>query len=83
MHHHTPPIDAGRCILYRGHMEHTRVNFRCPSDAVEILDKMAADDHRDRASLLNKIVATYIKENYQPNGSPTTTAPQRKKAGTR
>jgi hypothetical protein len=41
-------------------MTKTKINFYCPSATVKIIDSMAAADHRDRTSMLNKIVDDYI-----------------------
>ena len=41
-------------------MTKTKLNFYCPSATVKIIDRMAAADHRDRTSMLNKIVDDYI-----------------------
>lgn len=61
-------------------MDTFKVNFRCPVTTVEVIDKLAAADHRDRTSMLNKIVDFYLSHNgHKPN---TTPAPK-KKAGTR
>jgi hypothetical protein len=63
-------------------MTKTKLNFYCPSATVKIIDKMAELDHRDRTSMLNKMVTDYITANPIPepsNGAKPTT----KKAGQR
>jgi hypothetical protein len=60
-------------------MTKTKLNFYCPSATVKVLDEMAAADHRDRTSLLNKIIDFYLS--HQANGTKPTAA--KKKAGTR
>lgn len=47
---------------------------------METIEKLAAADHRDRTSMLNKIVDFYLSHN--GHKSPITPAPK-KKAGTR
>jgi len=62
-------------------MNKTKINFYCPTPTVEILDKMAADDHRDRTSLLNKIIDFYLSHTLPvKNGTRPT---MKKKAGAR
>jgi hypothetical protein len=50
-------------------MEKITINFRCPAEVVATIDAEAAADHRDRTSLLNKIIAFYYKHN-PPKGAP-------------
>jgi hypothetical protein len=38
----------------------TRVNFLCPSATVKIIERMAEADHRDKSSMMNKIVDFYL-----------------------
>jgi hypothetical protein len=57
-------------------MENVQVTFRYPADKLEALDQAAKEDHRDRTSMLHKIIAFYFD-----NNKPTT--PPRKKAGAR
>jgi hypothetical protein len=62
-------------------MTKQKINFYCPSATVKVLDDMAAADHRDRTSMLNKIVDDYITTHTQQptsNGTKPT-----KKAGAR
>ena len=61
-------------------MDAIKVSFRCPKTTVETIEKLAAADHRDRTSMLNKIVDFYLSHN--GHKSPTIPAPK-KKAGTR
>jgi hypothetical protein len=64
-------------------MDKQKINFYCPSATVEVIDEMAANDHRDRTSMLNKIVDDYIKAHPIPaNGTKPTTV-TKKKAGAR
>ena len=67
-------------------MDKTKVNFFCPSATVKIIDEMAAADHRDRTSMLNKIVDFYLSLN-NPHSEPRTNGARRtatkKKAGAR
>jgi hypothetical protein len=68
-------------------MDSFKVNFRCPTLTVKIVDELAAADHRDRTSMLNKIVDFYISHHPTPNHSNNEqrhAAPsKRKKAGAR
>jgi hypothetical protein len=66
-------------------MTKQKVNFYCPTATVEIIDRMAAADHRDRTSMLNKIVDFYLSLN-NPNIEPTNGAKRtaaKRKAGAR
>jgi hypothetical protein len=63
-------------------MTKTKINFYCPSATVKVLDDMAAADHRDRTSMLNKIVDDYIIAHYQQTPANNGTKPT-KKAGAR
>jgi hypothetical protein len=58
-------------------MTKTKINFYCPSATVKIIDKMAKDDHRDRTSMLNKIVDDYITAQHPTPSNGT--APKRKR----
>jgi len=42
-------------------MEYYKVNFRCPDDLVAKVDAAAEDDHRDRSSMLIKIIEEYFE----------------------
>jgi predicted transcriptional regulator len=64
-------------------MDTTKLTFRCPVNNVARLDEIAEADHRDRSSMLNKIVATYISQHKPDNNGDRPTAAPRKKAGTR
>jgi hypothetical protein len=64
-------------------MDKQKINFYCPSATVEVIDEMAANDHRDRTSMLNKIVDDYIKAHYQPTNGTKPTTVTKKKAGAR
>jgi hypothetical protein len=48
-------------------MTKTKLNFYCPSATVKIIDRMAKDDHRDRTSMLNKMVEDYIAAHTTPS----------------
>lgn len=50
-------------------MDKTKVNFYCPTATVKIIDEMAKADHRDRTSLLNKMIDFYLTHN--PPAAPT------------
>ncbi len=63
-------------------MDKTKVNFYCPTATVKVIDEVAAADHRDRTSLLNKIIDFYFTHN-PPNGNGTKATAPRKKAGAR
>lgn len=66
-------------------MSKTKVNFYCPTSTVELIDEMADKDHRDRTSMLNKMIDFY----FQFNGHPALVDPvwpkptTKKKAGAR
>jgi hypothetical protein len=71
-------------------MSKTKLNFYCPTDTVEIIDRMAEADHRDRTSMLNKMIDFYLSHNPNPepattNGAKRTATPRtaKKKAGVR
>ena len=66
-------------------MEKVTVNFRCPSDLVELVDAAAEFDHRDRTNMLIKIVADYFQTKPARNGSSLKASPKpaKKKAGAR
>ena len=55
------------------------VTFRYPADRLKALDEAAKEDHRDRTSMLHKIIAFYF-DHYPPRAGKT--IPQ-KKAGSR
>lgn len=63
-----------------------RINFLCPIATVKRIEAMAAADHRDKSSMMNKIVDFYL-QNHAPNGQhiiiEAKTTNSRKKAGTR
>jgi hypothetical protein len=61
-------------------MDTKKINFRCPADVVETIDHDAKKDHRDRTSMLNKIIAFYYENQPPKNGDKPTT---KKKAGSR
>lgn len=75
-------LDNGIQRSIVGYMTKTKLNFYCPSANVKIIDRMAALDHRDRTSMLNKIVTDYITANPIPEPS-NGTKPTTKKAGQR
>jgi len=58
-------------------MENVKVNFRLPADRLKAIDDEAEADHRDRTSMLHKIIAYYYDNHPPKNGA------QRKKAGSR
>jgi hypothetical protein len=64
------------------YMTKIKLNFYCPEDMANTIDKMAEADHRDRTSMLNKMLAFYISEHPPANGAKPTPA-KKKKAGTR
>jgi hypothetical protein len=47
----------------------TRLNFLCPTATVKRIIEMAEADHRDKSSMLNKIVDFYL-QHHTPNGQP-------------
>ena len=59
-------------------MENIQVNFRLPADRLKVIDEEAAADHRDRTSMLHKIIAYYYDHNPPQNGTT-----KKKKAGSR
>ena len=48
--------------MYPADMDSIKINFRCPGELVERIDEDAEADHRDRTSMINKIIATYYDE---------------------
>jgi hypothetical protein len=42
-------------------MEFTKLNFRCPTELVAKVDEEADSEHRDRTSMLIKIIDEYYK----------------------
>lgn len=65
----------------------TRINFLCPTKTVERIEEMAEADHRDKSSMMNKIVDFYM-QHHSPNGKPTVFLGEmkphsKKKAGSR
>jgi len=67
-------------------MNKTRINFLCPTPTVRILDAMAEADHRDRSSMLNKIIDYYLKDSANGHAHAVGEAKAvtaKKKAGTR
>jgi hypothetical protein len=55
------------------------VNFRCPARMLKDVDELAANDHRDRTSMLQKMIAFYFDNNPPTNGAKPSA---KKKAGT-
>ena len=51
-------------------MEKTKLNFYCPTATVEVIDSEAKADHRDRTSLLNKMIDFYFIH-HPPKTPPT------------
>jgi hypothetical protein len=64
-------------------MTKQKINFYCPSATVKVIDDMAAADHRDRTSMLNKIVDDYITSHPAPPPANNGSKPTTKKAGAR
>jgi len=62
-------------------MANVKVNFRIPEDRLKAIDEEAEADHRDRTSMLHKIIAFYFDNHPHENGRKAVTP--RKKAGTR
>jgi hypothetical protein len=62
-------------------MENAKVNFRLPADRLKAIDDEAEADHRDRTSMLHKIIAFYFDNHPHINGRSA--APPKKKAGSR
>lgn len=62
-------------------MTKQKINFYCPSATVEIIDRMAAADHRDRTSMLNKIVDDYITSHPAPPPISNGSKPRRRTDG--
>jgi hypothetical protein len=57
-------------------METINISFRCPAHLIKEVDEEAARDHRDRTSMLVKIIAVHLENN---GDKPT----PKKKAGPR
>ena len=74
-------IDTRRRRVYRRTMDNVKINFRLPADRLKAIDDEAEADHRDRTSMLHKIIAFYFDHNPPQNGG-TKIAPK-KKAGSR
>lgn len=72
-------------------MTKTKVNFYCLSSTVKVIDGIAKADHRDRTSMLNKMIDFYLSHHdsnanppenlQQTNGTKAVTT--KKKAGAR
>jgi predicted transcriptional regulator len=62
-------------------MDRIRITFRTSTQVCELIDELAEADHRDRNSMLAKMVDTYLKD-YVINGKRKATQPS-KKAGSR
>ena len=56
-------------------METVKINFNLPKELADRVDEEAQYDHRDRTSMLTKIIATYYENKPRTN--------HKKKAGTR
>lgn len=52
-------------------MDSIKVNFNCPVATVRIIDEMAKADHRDRTSMLNKIVDFYLSRHAKTTSNGT------------
>jgi hypothetical protein len=61
----------------------TRVNFLCPSATVQRIEEMAEADHRDKSSMMNKIVDFYLQHHSAGGIFIEAKTPARKKAGSR
>jgi hypothetical protein len=61
-------------------MTKQKLNFYCPSATVKVIDKMAADDHRDRTSMLNKMVDFYITAHPSISNGSKPTKPKKTEA---
>jgi hypothetical protein len=44
-------------------MSKHKVNFLCPMETVKVIDDLAEADHRDRTSMLNRIIDFYLSHN--------------------
>ena len=42
-------------------MSKHKVNFLCPLETVKVIDDLAEADHRDRTSMLNRIIDFYLR----------------------
>jgi len=62
-------------------MANVKVTIRLPADRLKVIDEEAEADHRDRTSMLHKIIAYYF-ENHPPRNGKNP-PPPRKKAGAR
>jgi len=40
-----------------------KVNFLCPMETVKVIDDLAQADHRDRTSMLNRMIDFYLSHN--------------------
>ena len=60
-------------------MESVKTTFRLPADRLKAIDDEAKADHRDRTSMLHKIIAFYFDHHPPRNGKNS----PRKKAGAR
>lgn len=74
-------IDTRRQQVYIRTMDNVKINFRLPADKLKMIDDDALADHRDRTSMLHKIIAYYYDQNPPQNGG--TKNPMKKKAGSR
>ena len=43
-------------------MDKSKVNFNISTATLKVVDQLAADDHRDRTSMINKIIDTYLTQ---------------------
>jgi Ribbon-helix-helix protein, copG family len=44
-------------------MDDARINFRLPAETLKAIDEEAAADHRDRTSMMHKIIAYWFENN--------------------
>jgi len=49
-------------------MENPKINFRLPPEELKAIDDEAEADHRDRTSMLRKIIAFYFENHPSKNG---------------
>ena len=59
-------------------MTKLKLNFYCPAPTVRVIDAMAKNDHRDRTSMLNKMIDFYLAH-HDSNQTPPETAQIAKK----
>ena len=66
-------------------MDKHKVNFLCPMETVKVIDDLAQADHRDRTSMLNRMIDFYLShdENQTFIAQVRANGKNKKKAGPR